>query len=79
MQAALVKDPAISVNRVIWSPDGSLFGVAYSRHIVQIYSYHGGDDASPRIRFNKDGALLAVSAQDNGIKILANSDGLWLL
>ncbi|TYJ31477.1 hypothetical protein E1A91_A06G201300v1 [Gossypium mustelinum] len=44
LQAALVKDPAVSVNRVIWSPDGSLFGVAYSRHIVQIYSYHGGDE-----------------------------------
>ncbi|XP_073010395.1 protein TPR3 [Typha latifolia] len=43
-QAALVKDPSVSVNRIIWSPDGSLFGVAYSRHIVQIYSYHGGDD-----------------------------------
>ena len=35
--------------------------------------------ASPRIRFNKDGALLAVSTNDNGIKILANSDGLRLL
>ncbi|CAL9050611.1 unnamed protein product [Musa banksii] len=44
LQASLVKDPAVSVNRIIWSPDGSLFGVAYSRHIVQIYSYHGGDD-----------------------------------
>ncbi|KAJ3695527.1 hypothetical protein LUZ60_000904 [Juncus effusus] len=44
LQASLVKDPAISANRVIWSPDGSLFGVAYSRHIVQIYTYHGGDD-----------------------------------
>ncbi|WOH05518.1 hypothetical protein DCAR_0624935 [Daucus carota subsp. sativus] len=44
LQAALVKDPGVSVNRVIWSPDGSLFGVAYSRHIVQIYSYHGGED-----------------------------------
>ncbi|XP_010539522.1 PREDICTED: protein TOPLESS-like [Tarenaya hassleriana] len=44
LQAALVKDPAVSVNRVVWSPDGSLFGVAYSRHIVQIYSYQGGDD-----------------------------------
>ncbi|KAL8256799.1 hypothetical protein R6Q59_028840 [Mikania micrantha] len=43
LQAALVKDPGVSVNRVIWSPDGSLFGAAYSRHIVQIYSYHGGD------------------------------------
>ncbi|XP_048439704.1 protein TPR3 [Pyrus x bretschneideri] len=26
-----------------FSPDGALFGIAYSRHIVQIYSYHGGD------------------------------------
>uniref|UniRef100_A0A453IHQ2 Uncharacterized protein n=1 Tax=Aegilops tauschii subsp. strangulata TaxID=200361 RepID=A0A453IHQ2_AEGTS len=43
-EAALVKDPTVSVNRIIWSPDGTLFGVAYSRHIVQIYSYHGGDD-----------------------------------
>lgn len=40
LQNALVKDPSVSVNRIIWSPDGSLFGVAYSRHIVQIYSYN---------------------------------------
>lgn len=26
IQSALVKDPGVSVNRVIWSPDGSLFG-----------------------------------------------------
>lgn len=26
LQASLVKDPGVSVNRVIWSPDGSLFG-----------------------------------------------------
>ncbi|XP_078150956.1 protein TPR3-like isoform X3 [Carex rostrata] len=44
LQGSLVKDPAVSVNRVIWSPDGSLFGVAYSKHVVQIYSYHGGGD-----------------------------------
>lgn len=35
--------------------------------------------ASPRIRFNKEGSLLAVSTKENGIKILANSDGLRLL
>ncbi|XP_047960462.1 LOW QUALITY PROTEIN: protein TOPLESS-like [Salvia hispanica] len=34
LQAGLVKEPGVSVNRVIWSPDGSLFGVAYSRHLV---------------------------------------------
>ncbi|AQK53401.1 Topless-related protein 2 [Zea mays] len=44
LQASLVKDPAVSVNHIIWSLDGTLFGVAYSRHIVQIYSYNGGDD-----------------------------------
>ncbi|KAH9626648.1 hypothetical protein KSS87_004649 [Heliosperma pusillum] len=39
----------------------------------------GGLPASPRIRFNKDGTLLAISASENGIKVLANSDGLRLL
>ncbi|KAI3673733.1 hypothetical protein L6452_39861 [Arctium lappa] len=52
MQAALVKDPGVSVNRVIWSQDGSLFGVAYSRHIVQIYSYHGGDDVRQHLEID---------------------------
>ncbi|XP_058111439.1 protein TPR3-like [Magnolia sinica] len=44
LQTAMIKEPGVSVNRIIWNPDGTLFGVAYSRHIVQIYSYHGGDD-----------------------------------
>ncbi|KAI7724871.1 hypothetical protein M8C21_011014, partial [Ambrosia artemisiifolia] len=44
LQAALTSDYTASINRVTWSPDGTLFGVAYSNHIVQIYSYHGGDD-----------------------------------
>ncbi|KAL6974159.1 Topless-related protein 4, partial [Sarracenia purpurea var. burkii] len=35
--------------------------------------------ASPCIRFNKEGILLAVSTNDNGIKILANTDGIRLL
>ncbi|KAM2079211.1 hypothetical protein ACFX1R_026742 [Malus domestica] len=32
----------------------------------------GGLPASPRIRLNKDGTLLAASANENGIKVLAN-------
>ncbi|XP_031271901.1 topless-related protein 4-like [Pistacia vera] len=43
-QASFTNDLTVSVNRVMWSPDGTLFGVAYSKHIVHIYSYHGGDD-----------------------------------
>jgi hypothetical protein len=35
--------------------------------------------ASPRLRFNREGSLLAVTANENGIKILANTDGQRLL
>ncbi|KAK1576694.1 hypothetical protein Q3G72_015823 [Acer saccharum] len=52
LQAALVKDPGVSVNRVIWSPDGSLFGVAYSRNIVQIHAYNGGDDVRQHLEID---------------------------
>ncbi|XP_039166201.1 topless-related protein 4 isoform X2 [Eucalyptus grandis] len=44
LQASLANDYTTSINRVMWSPDGILFGVAYSKHMVHIYSYHGGDD-----------------------------------
>ncbi|GAV82484.1 WD40 domain-containing protein [Cephalotus follicularis] len=44
LQTSLANDYTASVNRVNWCPDGTLFGVAYSKHIVHIYSYHGGDD-----------------------------------
>uniref|UniRef100_A0A251V9N6 Putative CTLH LisH motif, WD40/YVTN repeat-like-containing domain protein n=1 Tax=Helianthus annuus TaxID=4232 RepID=A0A251V9N6_HELAN len=33
----------------------------------------------PRLRFNKEGSLLAVTTSDNGIKILANGDGQRML
>ncbi|KAB1204654.1 Topless-related protein 1 [Morella rubra] len=39
----------------------------------------GGLPSNPRIRFNKEGTLLAVSANDNRIKILATVDGLQLI
>ncbi|RVW16792.1 Topless-related protein 4 [Vitis vinifera] len=39
----------------------------------------GGLPASPCIRFNKEGILLAVSTNENGIKILANQEGIRLL
>nr|CAB3480100.1 unnamed protein product [Digitaria exilis] len=44
LQAALMKDAAISVNRCLWSPDGTILGVAFSKHIVQTYAFvHNGD------------------------------------
>ncbi|KAF5957371.1 hypothetical protein HYC85_004596 [Camellia sinensis] len=39
-KASLANDYTASINRVILSPDG----VAYSKNIVHIYSYHGGND-----------------------------------
>ncbi|KAK3436836.1 hypothetical protein EUGRSUZ_C01364 [Eucalyptus grandis] len=39
----------------------------------------GGLPASPCIRFNQEGNLLAVSTSDKSIKILANADGIRLL
>ncbi|KAL8521429.1 hypothetical protein ACS0TY_011811 [Phlomoides rotata] len=38
-QTTLFKDATISVNRCVWGPDGSILGVAFSKHIVQIYTY----------------------------------------
>ncbi|KAK6232510.1 hypothetical protein SCA6_002583 [Theobroma cacao] len=41
LQTALVNDAGISVNRCVWSPsDGHMLGVAFSKHIVQIYLYN---------------------------------------
>lgn len=51
-KTALVRDPVVSVNRVVWSPDGSLLGVAYSKHIVQLYTYHGGSDARQQLEID---------------------------
>ncbi|XWS65101.1 hypothetical protein CRYUN_Cryun05aG0062100 [Craigia yunnanensis] len=40
LQSALLNDAVISVNRCVWAPDGLMLGVAFSKHIVQIYQYN---------------------------------------
>nr|GMD78085.1 protein TPR2-like isoform X1 [Ipomoea batatas] len=40
LQTALVKDATVSVNRCVWGPDGAILGVAFSKHIIQIYTYN---------------------------------------
>ncbi|PRQ26695.1 putative transcription factor WD40-like family [Rosa chinensis] len=52
LKATLVKDPSVSVKRVLWSPDGSLFGVAYSKHMMQLYGYFGGDDVRQHLEID---------------------------
>ncbi|KAK3211756.1 hypothetical protein Dsin_016462 [Dipteronia sinensis] len=44
LKEALNKDPCVSVKRVLWSSNGSFFGVAYSKHMVQLYVYNGPSD-----------------------------------
>lgn len=44
-----------------------------------IFELHFPFQASPRLRFNKEGSLLAVTTSDNGIKVLANTDGQRML
>ncbi|XP_044464620.1 protein TOPLESS-like isoform X1 [Mangifera indica] len=51
-KTALVKDPFVSVNCVTWSSDGVLFGVAYSKHMLQLYSYHGGINIQQKLEID---------------------------
>eukprot|EP00897_Mesotaenium_endlicherianum_P001295 jgi/Mesen1/1193/ME000128S00169 len=64
LQTALVKDPLISVNRVIWEPDGQLLGAAFSKHIVHIYMYQGQNHLAQH---------LEIDAHAGGVNDLAFS------
>ncbi|XP_030973166.1 protein TPR3-like isoform X3 [Quercus lobata] len=48
-------------------------------YLLTTTAAEGGLLAAPCIRFDKEGILLAVSTSENGIKILANADGVRLL
>lgn len=52
MQTVMVKDPAVSVNRCMWSPDGNLLGVAFSKHVVHVYSYVGGSELREQLEID---------------------------
>ncbi|XP_030957790.1 topless-related protein 3 [Quercus lobata] len=43
-QASVTKDTQISVSRVTWSPDGNFVGVAFTKHLIHLYAYHGSND-----------------------------------
>eukprot|EP01018_Ginkgo_biloba_P034266 Gb_26928 [translate_table: standard] len=44
LQASLLKEPTVSVNQCVWSPAGEFLGVAFSKHIVHVYSYTAGSE-----------------------------------
>ncbi|KAH7432223.1 hypothetical protein KP509_07G013800 [Ceratopteris richardii] len=64
MQNAMMKEPAVSVNRCMWSPDGNWLGVAFSKHVVHIYSYGGLSDLREH---------LEIDAHSGGVNDLAFS------
>ncbi|OMP03724.1 hypothetical protein CCACVL1_02292 [Corchorus capsularis] len=69
--------PGLWCTTMAYSTDGTrLFSCGTSKDAVDA---DGGLPASPRLRFNKEGLLLAVTTSDNGIKILGNSDGSRLI
>nr|XP_010938347.1 protein TPR1 isoform X2 [Elaeis guineensis] len=43
-QSAIVKDSSICITRVTWSPDGSLIGVAFTKHLVHLHAYQAPND-----------------------------------
>ncbi|CDP17223.1 unnamed protein product [Coffea canephora] len=47
-----------------------------NNNILTFTDAEGGLSSLPRLRFNKEGNLLAVTTADNGIKILANAAGM---
>ncbi|RWW25597.1 hypothetical protein GW17_00010046 [Ensete ventricosum] len=125
VQAALMKDATISVNRCLWSPDGSIFGISSKptsyfhgeSHLVEWNETEGAirrtysgfrkrslgvvqfdttknrflaagdefmikfwdmDNTNILTTTDADGGLPVITTSDNGIKILANPDGLRL-
>ncbi|KAG4389307.1 hypothetical protein GLYMA_06G066200v4 [Glycine max] len=59
------KDFRVSVKKIKWNPEGSLFGVAFSKHLVQLYSYHHGNDIISQ--------HLEIDAHDGSVNDLAFS------
>ncbi|CAI9092663.1 OLC1v1027973C2 [Oldenlandia corymbosa var. corymbosa] len=64
---SLHTDQQISVNCVLWSPDGSTFGVAFSKNIVQLYAC--------RVDINYIKKQLEIEAHSGSVNDLAFS--LW--
>eukprot|EP00262_Sarcandra_glabra_P008610 TRINITY_DN2218_c0_g2_i4.p1 TRINITY_DN2218_c0_g2~~TRINITY_DN2218_c0_g2_i4.p1 ORF type:complete len:208 (+),score=33.36 TRINITY_DN2218_c0_g2_i4:136-759(+) len=52
LQTTLMKDASISVNRCLWAPDGSILGVAFSKHIVQVYFYSPTGDLRQHVEID---------------------------
>ncbi|XP_074312651.1 topless-related protein 4-like isoform X2 [Silene latifolia] len=77
LQISLTNGYSASVNRVIWSLDGELFGVAYSKHIVHIYNYLGGTELRNHLEIDAHAGNvndLAFTLLDKQLRIITCGD-----
>ncbi|CAI9294147.1 unnamed protein product [Lactuca saligna] len=51
-QASFAKDAPMSVNRVKWSPDGNIIGVAFSKHLIHLYAYGAPNDLRQQLEID---------------------------
>ncbi|CAO2193109.1 unnamed protein product [Urochloa humidicola] len=63
-QNAVVKDSSISINRVTWSPDGELIGVAFTKHLIHLHAYQ---------QPNETRHVLEIEAHSGGVNDIAFS------
>ncbi|XP_044499773.1 topless-related protein 3-like isoform X1 [Mangifera indica] len=51
-QASIVKDVPVSVSRVAWSPDGKFAGAAFTKHLIQLYTYAGSNELRQHLQID---------------------------
>ncbi|XXG54028.1 hypothetical protein AAC387_Pa03g2008 [Persea americana] len=50
--AAIAKDSSVSITKVTWSPDGTLIGIAFTKHLVHLYTYQGPNDLQQHLEID---------------------------
>ncbi|XP_006644007.1 protein TPR1 isoform X1 [Oryza brachyantha] len=63
-QSVVAKDSNISINRVAWSPDGDLIGVAFTKHLIHLHAYQ---------QPNETRQVLEIDAHSGGVNDIAFS------
>ncbi|KAM3348659.1 hypothetical protein ACQJBY_022117 [Aegilops geniculata] len=63
-QSVLAKDSSMHINRVTWSPDGDLIGVAFAKHLIHLYAYQQPNEARQ---------VLEIEAHSGGVNDIAFS------
>ncbi|XP_044335139.1 protein TPR1 [Triticum aestivum] len=63
-QSVVAKDSSIAVNRVAWSPDGHLIGVAFTKHLIHLNAYQHP---------NETRQVVEIEAHSGGVNDIAFS------